>query len=257
MAEQRVNRYREEMDAKRILQIRDIARELPQSCGDFLRSIAISTSTLTRLAYAIDLNTFFTFLHNERIHFSEKPLRLMDDSDLEKLDRTDIVAYTEYLTYYFKNTDDVSVPNKVYINHELSIKRKLCSIRSFYDYLFKNQRISSNVTELVPLPKIHEKPIIRLSKDEMSRMLELAQSGDQLTNASGSISAMLIWKTTPLLLPGKAAIRWFCTSPLKWLKPWLIICRNVLVWKRWKVMKTLCFSVCSAKESRSALFRIW
>ena len=181
MAEQRVNRYREEMDAKRILQIRDIARELPQSCGDFLRSIAISTSTLTRLAYAIDLNTFFTFLHNERIHFSEKPLRLMDDSDLEKLDRTDIVAYTEYLTYYFKNTDDVSVPNKVYINHELSIKRKLCSIRSFYDYLFKNQRISSNVTELVPLPKIHEKPIIRLSKDEMSRMLELAQSGDQLT----------------------------------------------------------------------------
>lgn len=181
MAEQRVNRYREEMDAKRILQIRDIARELPQSCGDFLRSIAISTSTLTRLAYAIDLNTFFTFLHNERIHFSEKPLRLMDDSDLEKLDRTDIVAYTEYLTYYFKNTDDVSVPNKIYINHELSIKRKLCSIRSFYDYLFKNQRISSNVTELVPLPKIHEKPIIRLSKDEMSRMLELAQSGDQLT----------------------------------------------------------------------------
>ena len=181
MAEQRVNRYREEMDAKRILQIRDIARELPQSCGDFLRSIAISTSTLTRLAYAIDLNTFFTFLHNERIHFSEKPLRLMDDSDLEKLDRTDIVAYTEYLTYYFKNTDDVSVPNKVYINHELSIKRKLCSIRSFYDYLFKNQRISSNVTELVPLPKIHEKPIIRLSKDEMSRMLELAQSGDKLT----------------------------------------------------------------------------
>ena len=181
MAEQHGNRYREELDAKRILQIRDITRELPQSCGDFLRSIAISTSTLTRLAYAIDLNTFFTFLHNERVQFSEKPLRLMDDSDLEKLDRTDIVAYTEYLTYYFKNDNDDSVPNKVYINHELSIKRKLCSIRSFYDYLFKNQRISSNVTELVPLPKIHEKPIIRLTKTEMSRMLELAQSGDHLT----------------------------------------------------------------------------
>ncbi len=181
MAEQHGNRYREELDAKRILQIRDITRELPQSCGDFLRSIAISTSTLTRLAYAIDLNTFFTFLHNERVQFSEKPLRLMDDSDLEKLDRTDIVAYTEYLTYYFKNDNDDSVPNKVYVNHELSIKRKLCSIRSFYDYLFKNQRISSNVTELVPLPKIHEKPIIRLTKTEMSRMLELAQSGDYLT----------------------------------------------------------------------------
>ncbi|MBQ6288665.1 MAG: tyrosine-type recombinase/integrase [Clostridia bacterium] len=177
-----VNRYREEMDAKRILQIRDITRELPQACGDFLRSIAISTSTLTRLAYAIDLNTFFSFLHDERVQFADKPPRLMNDNDLEKLDRTDIVAYTEYLTYYLKSTDDDSVPNKVYVNHELAIKRKLCSIRSFYDYLFKNQRISSNVTELVPLPKIHEKPIIRLNKNEMSRMLELAQSGDQLTD---------------------------------------------------------------------------
>ena len=137
MAE-RVNRYREEMDAKRILQIRDITRELPQACGDFLRSIAISTSTLTRLAYAIDLNTFFSFLHDERVQFADKLPRLMNDTDLEKLDRTDIVAYTEYLTYYLKSTDDVSVPNKVYVNHELSIKRKLCSIRSFYDYLFKN-----------------------------------------------------------------------------------------------------------------------
>ena len=182
MADPRINRYREEMDAKRILQIRDITRGLPQACSDFLRSIAISTSTLTRLAYAIDLNTFFSFLHQERISFSEKPLRLMSDSDLEKLDRTDIIAYTEYLTYYLKNTYDDSVPNKIYINHELSIKRKLCSIRSLYDFLFKNQRISSNVTELVPLPKIHEKPIIRLNSDEMVRILDLAQNGDQFTD---------------------------------------------------------------------------
>ena len=177
----RNNHYREEMDAKRILQIRDITRGLPQACSDFIRSIAISTSTLTRLAYAIDLNTFFSFLHEERISFSEKPPRLLADEDLEKLTRNDIIAYTEYLTYYLKNAEDDSVPNKVFVNHELAIKRKLCSIRSLYDYLFKNQRIASNVTELVPLPKIHEKPIIRLSKDEMVRMLELAQNGDQLT----------------------------------------------------------------------------
>ena len=179
MAE-RTNRYRDELDAKRILQIREITRSLPQACSDFLRSIAISTSSLTRLAYAIDLNTFFCFLHDERISFSEKELKLMNDQDLEKLTRNDIIAYTEYLTYYLKNSDD-SVPNKIYVNHELAIKRKLCTIRSFYDYLFKNQRIASNVTELVPLPKVHEKPIIRLNKEEMQRMLEQAQSGDQLT----------------------------------------------------------------------------
>ena len=120
----RTNHYRDEVDAKRILQIREITRNLPQACSDFLRSIAVSTSTLTRLAYAIDLNTFFTFLHEERVDFAQKPLRLMTDQDLEKLTRNDIIAYTEYLTYYLKNTDDSSVPNKIYVNHELAIKRK-------------------------------------------------------------------------------------------------------------------------------------
>ena len=176
-----VNQYREDSDAKRTLQIRAIIRELPQACSDFIRSIAVTTSTLTRLAYAIDLRTFFHFLQTERIPFSEKKLTLLTDQDLGLLTQNDLTAYTEYLTYYFKNTDNDSVPNKIYVNHELSIKRKLCTIRSFYDYLFKNQRISSNVTELVPLPKVHEKPIIRLNKEEMVRMLDQAQSGDQLT----------------------------------------------------------------------------
>jgi site-specific recombinase XerD len=176
-----INQYREEIDAKRILQIREITKELPQACSDFLRAIAISTGTFTRLAYAIDLRTFFRFLHEERISFSDKPVILLDDHDLEKLTRNDMIAYTEYLTYYLKSSDDASVPNKIFVNHELSIKRKLCAIRSFYDYLFKNQRISSNITELVPLPKVHEKPIIRLNRDEMVRMLEQAQNGDQLT----------------------------------------------------------------------------
>ena len=54
--------YREQVDAKRIQQIREISRELPQACGDFLRSIAVTTGTFTRLAYAIDLRTFFHFL---------------------------------------------------------------------------------------------------------------------------------------------------------------------------------------------------
>lgn len=177
------NQYREEIDAKRIIQIREISKELPQACSDFLRSIAVSAGTFTRLAYAIDLRTFFRFLHEERVYYSEKPVYLLDDRDLDKLTRNDMIAYTEYLTYYIKTEGDPSVPDKVFVNHELSIKRKLCAIRSFYDYMFKNQRITSNVTELVPLPRIHEKPIIRLNRDEMVRMLEQAQTGDQLTKA--------------------------------------------------------------------------
>ncbi len=174
--------YRDEMDAKRILQIREILRELPQACGDYIRSIAVTTGTFTRLAYAMDLRTFFQFLHQERLNFSKKPITQLEDADLNQLSRSDMTAYTEYLTYYFKNPETSSEPNKALVNHELAIKRKLCSIRSFYDYLFQEQRVTANVTELVPLPKVHEKPIIRLSADEMEAMLSQAQTGTQMTS---------------------------------------------------------------------------
>ena len=166
------------------MQIRGILKELPQSCGDFIRSIAVTTGTFTRLAYAMDLRTFFHFLHQERLNFSEKPVSLLTDEDLALLSSSDLTAYTEYLTFYYKEDSDQpndSVPNKAYINHELSIKRKLCSIRSFYDYLFRNQRIPANVTELVPLPRVHEKPILRLSLEEMKTLLEQAQTGAELS----------------------------------------------------------------------------
>lgn len=173
--------YREKVDAQRIMQIRAIARELPQACGDFFSAIAVTTGTFTRLAYAIDLKTFFHFLQTERYQFSHKPLYAFTNDDLALVTQSDLTAYVEYLTFYYKNDSDGDAPVKALTNHDLSIKRKLCSIRSFYDYLFKNGRIPSNVTTLVSLPKIHEKPILRLSMDEMHRMLEQAATGEGLT----------------------------------------------------------------------------
>lgn len=173
--------YREQVDAQRIVQIRAITRELPQACSDFLRSIAVTTGTFTRLAYAIDLRTFFHFLQSERVAFSDKQLTLWSDEDLSGVSQSDLTAYIEYLTYYFKDEVNDGQPLKPMVNHDLAIKRKLCSIRSFYDYLFKNHRVPSNVTLLVPLPKIHEKPILRLSRDEMVKMLNQAETGEGMT----------------------------------------------------------------------------
>ena len=173
--------YRERIDSERILRIREISRELPQACGDFLRAIAVTTGTFTRLAYAIDLKTFFHFLQTERVQFSRKPLYTFTDADLALLSQNGLTAYVEYLTFYYKDDDKQSDQPRALVNHDLAIKRKLCSIRSFYDYLFKNNRVPSNVTTLVPLPKIHEKPIIRLTLDEMRRILEQAATGEDLT----------------------------------------------------------------------------
>jgi len=172
--------YREQIDAERIIRIREITRELPQACGDFLRAIAVTTGTFTRLAYAIDLKTFFHFLQTERVQFAQKPLYSFTDEDLSRLTQSDLTAYIDYLTFYYKDEPDSDQPRAL-VNHELSIKRKLCAIRTFYDYLFKNNRVPSNITTLVPLPKIHEKPIVRLTLDEMRRMLEQAATGEDLT----------------------------------------------------------------------------
>lgn len=177
--------YRATINEKRILQIRDICRELPQACGDFLQGIAVTTSTFTRLAYAIDLKTFFIFLQKERVAFSEKKLSLMSDDDLARLSQSDLNAYVDYLTLYYRDRPDDeendSFPQKPLVNHELSIKRKLCAIRSLYEYLFQAKRIPSNVTTLVPLPRTHEKPIVRLNPTEMRRILEAAETGNGLT----------------------------------------------------------------------------
>lgn len=175
--------YREQVDAQRITQIREILKELPQACGDFIRSIAVTTGTFTRLAYAIDLRTFFTFLQRERVAFADTPLTHLTDQQIGAVTQSDLTAYIEYLTYYFKEQDsDDDTPLKPLVNHELAIKRKLSAIRSFYEFLFKNQRIQANVTTLVSLPKIHEKPIIRLSQEEMTRMLEQSATGAGLTD---------------------------------------------------------------------------
>lgn len=175
--------YREQVDAQRIIQIREILKGLPQACGDFIRSIAVTTGTFTRLAYAIDLRTFFTFLQRERVAFADTPLTHLTDQQIGSVTQSDLTAYIEYLTYYFKeqDADEETAPLKPLVNHELAIKRKLSAIRSFYEFLFKNQRISANVTTLVSLPKIHESRLSGFRQEEMVRMLEQSATGAGLS----------------------------------------------------------------------------
>ena len=174
--------YREKVDAQRIMAIRQMNRELPPACEEFIRAIAVTTGTFTRLAYTLDLRTFFHFLQAERVAFTDKPLYAFTDADLAAVSQNDLTAYVEYLTLYYRETDsDEDRPLKPVVNHELAIKRKLCSLRAFYDFLFMAKRVPSNVTQLVSLPKIHEKPIIRLTEDEMTRILSIAETGEKLT----------------------------------------------------------------------------
>jgi site-specific recombinase XerD len=176
--------YLTRTNEKRMELIRQVAKELPKACADFLRAISTTTSTLTRLAYAYDLRIFFTFVLTELPQFDRPDMRSFTDQDIAGITQHDLEQYVEYLTMYYRNmeaeNDEKWISKPIY-NHELGIMRKLSSLRSFFEYLFSSSRIKSNVTTLVPLPKLHEKPILRLEEKEIQRMLSIVQNGDALS----------------------------------------------------------------------------
>ena len=68
--------------------------------------------------------------------------------------------------------------------------RKLCALRSFFEYLFKNELIPGNVATLVPLPKRHSKPILYLEPNEVERLLTIADQGEGLSKHQQSYQKM-------------------------------------------------------------------
>ena len=174
--------YLELLNDSRTERTRQMLKELPRSCSDFINSIAMTTSPLTRMAYAIDLGTFCDFAVRELPAFSEKKPSEWTDEDVNAFTARDLHTYADYLTLYFKKTDEQSADRpKMLRNHECGVMRKLSSLRSYFDYLFKAERIQSNIAALVSLPKLHDKPILYLIGEEVERLLAVAAEGDKLT----------------------------------------------------------------------------
>lgn len=176
--------YQEQLNAQRTEKIRAMLRTLPTSCSDFINSIAMTTSVLTRMAYTIDLQTFCGYAMKEIPYFSEKTPETWTDEDLGRFTARDLHAYANYLTLYYKEEIGETIEQqKVLRNHECGVMRKLSSLRSYFDYMFKSERISGNIAALVSLPKLHEKPILHLIGPEIERLLAVASDGAELTTA--------------------------------------------------------------------------
>jgi len=79
----------------------------------------------------------------------------------------------DYLSLYEKD-------GKEYTNNERGKKRKLSALKSFYNYYFCAEQIQTNPAALVPLPKQHEKEIIRLDADEVAMLLDQVEDGTKL-----------------------------------------------------------------------------
>lgn len=167
--------YHEQEDIENTKRIRGILKELPPFCTDFFRGIEPRTSARTRLAYAYDLKTFFDFLKQASPELKSKKLRDLPLSLLDEIKLMDLEEYMEYLKCYStEKREDL-------MNTERGIMRKVSTVKSFYNYFYRTERIQNNPASLLQLPKIHEKEIIRLDVDEVARFLDEVEDGECLT----------------------------------------------------------------------------
>lgn len=168
------NNYHDQQSKEQIKKLREVLETLPGFCRQFFRGTGNTTATRTRLAYAYDMRLFFEFLHETnsvcaKMDITDYPLSILD-----KIKREDVEEYLEYLSLYVRDGMEIT-------NDERGKARKLSSLRSFYNYYYRNELIETNAPSLVPMPKLHDKEIIRLEPNEVALLLDEVEDGGKLT----------------------------------------------------------------------------
>lgn len=166
--------YHDELNKKNILHLRELLDTLPPFCAQYFRGMQEYTASRTRIAYAYDIRVFFEYLHESNPVFHKTPIKEYPLEILDQITRLDIEEYLEHCSYYVKD-------GKEYMNDERGKARKLASLRSFYNYFFRNEMIEKNPAALVKMPKLHEKEIVRLDPDEVAILLDTVETGENLT----------------------------------------------------------------------------
>ena len=150
-----------------------LKEELPPIIDDYFLAIENQTSTLTRLNYAYDLRIFFDFLVKTTL--KNKTVREITYSDLESISATTIERFLSYLNHYKFNGNFESC-------NERAKARKLSTIRAMFKYFFNSEKISVDNAAKVSMPKLHDKEIIRLEVNEVTDLLNCAESGSGMTD---------------------------------------------------------------------------
>ena len=164
--------FYQKRDLSNRLKMSKYLEQLPDFCLDYFIGIENNTSSLTRYNYAMDLYVFFNYLSRFVFHKKEIEIAL---EDINKIKSRNLEQYLSYLSFYQLN-------DKQYKNDEKGKARKLASLRSFFKYLFNHDMIEANVASKIDTPKLHNKEIIRLEKDEVSRLLNAVESPTDFTN---------------------------------------------------------------------------
>ena len=165
------NNYYQKRDLQNRLKMAKYTERLPEFCLDFFIGIENNTSSLTRYNYSMDLFIFFKFISDFVFHKNIEEITL---DDINSIKTRHIEQYLSSLSYY-------ELDGKEYKNDERGKARKLASLRSFFKYLFNHDLIKSNVASKIETPKLHNKEIIRLEREEVSRLMNVVENPTDFT----------------------------------------------------------------------------
>ena len=157
--------------------VAELLDELPPFCADYFLGVESRTSPQTRLKYAYDLRIFFDYLCKKKYrNFEVLDLTL---EHLEGVTHYDIELFLSYLSHYRFRDKHLSCD-------ERAKARKLSAVRAMFKYFFNKGLISVDNSAKVPTPKLHDKEIIRLNKNEVAQLINVAETGAGLTRHASS-----------------------------------------------------------------------
>lgn len=138
------------------------------------------------------MRVFFEYMQKSNPCCSKMEIKDFPLSILESITREDIEEYLEYISYYHKDSREIT-------NEERGKSRKLASLRSFYNYFYQTEQIEKNPAVLIPMPKLHQKEIIRLDTDEVAILLDQVEDGTNLTKSQKKYHEKTKTRDTALL----------------------------------------------------------
>lgn len=166
-----MNDYTLKLTAEYQERLERVLDELPFWCKDFFVSMAIKRRSIrTQLSYSYDVRSFMNYMRDTAE---------FDITDVSVLDR---ITVSDIESYMFTLSS---------VNSESDSYRKLCVLRTFYNYFYKNSIITNNTPQLIGSVKVHEKNIIFLEPDETAKLLDAVESGENLVgrqNASHQLT---------------------------------------------------------------------
>lgn len=165
--------YYKQREINCLNKIDEVCKDMPSILSEFALGISEYTSPLTRLNYVYDMRIFFDYLI--KYCFIGKKVKDLTLSDLETLEIDHYENFLAYLSHY-------TINGKEEVCNERAKARKLATVRAFFKYFFNKGKLSKNTSSKISLPKLHDKEIVRLDVNEMVKLVELAESGSNLTD---------------------------------------------------------------------------